>query len=429
MRPTRFSTAPRARDEAHKILKYWANLENKGHLAKKETALDAGFLREGLRRRPRLPVAHRKPRRLPARTQLHRPRRRHGRRGAGQLHARRAAVAAGGHRVEGRRRQSRPRPVQRPHRRCSSAGTISTPCPTAPGASSATSSPSGSTTATRRRWPTRSSRSRTCATTKRSASSTASSSAAGWSARAPGRPLAGHRTAGADREPPARSRRRTVRRLQRQPPAAHRAPALQARARASTRRSTSPSKSSTASSSSPSARTATCCRRSASTGPISTLPPFSKVTNPRWRNFLDLFRGDGQGPSRHASAWTRATTAACSRDDPEVDDLQLDDEWTNFFQRHRQLRLPRRSERRRPRPPLREVGGRTGEAAPGRACSAWWASGRTTQAPRRPCRSRPSANASASTTRRPSSPSSSSPRPSSRSIRRALRRRAAVATA
>ena len=30
----------------------------------------------------------------------------------------------------------------------------------------------------------------------------------------------------------------------------------------------------------------------------STLPPFSKVTNPRWRNFLDLFAGRGQGGFR-----------------------------------------------------------------------------------------------------------------------------------
>ncbi len=32
------------RDEAFEILKHWANLESQGHLAKKETALDAGFL-------------------------------------------------------------------------------------------------------------------------------------------------------------------------------------------------------------------------------------------------------------------------------------------------------------------------------------------------------------------------------------------------
>ena len=34
----------KAHDEAHQILKYWADLEQKGYLVKKETALDNGFL-------------------------------------------------------------------------------------------------------------------------------------------------------------------------------------------------------------------------------------------------------------------------------------------------------------------------------------------------------------------------------------------------
>ena len=34
----------KARDEAHQIVKHWADLEQKGYLVKKETALDNGFL-------------------------------------------------------------------------------------------------------------------------------------------------------------------------------------------------------------------------------------------------------------------------------------------------------------------------------------------------------------------------------------------------
>ena len=34
----------KTRDEAYEILRHWANLESQGHLARKETALDAGFL-------------------------------------------------------------------------------------------------------------------------------------------------------------------------------------------------------------------------------------------------------------------------------------------------------------------------------------------------------------------------------------------------
>lgn len=61
-----------------------------------------------------------------------------------------------------------------------------------------------------------------------------------------------------------------------------------------------------------------------------TLPPFSKVTNPRWRNFLDLFRAIDTGhPDFGLSTGYDGGLFA---HDPEVDDLQLDDEWTNFFQ-------------------------------------------------------------------------------------------------
>jgi len=59
------------------------------------------------------------------------------------------------------------------------------------------------------------------------------------------------------------------------------------------------------------------------------VPPFSKVTNPRWRNFLDLFQAIDTG---HASLeLDRGYNGGLFRRDPEVDDLELDDEWTRFF--------------------------------------------------------------------------------------------------
>ena len=60
-----------------------------------------------------------------------------------------------------------------------------------------------------------------------------------------------------------------------------------------------------------------------------TLPPFSKVTNPRWRNFLDLFHAIDQGHPDFDLA--TGYDGGLFAHDPEVDDLQLDDEWTNFF--------------------------------------------------------------------------------------------------
>jgi hypothetical protein len=62
----------------------------------------------------------------------------------------------------------------------------------------------------------------------------------------------------------------------------------------------------------------------------SSLPPFSKVTNPRWQNFLQLFRGVDEGPPR-IDYVERGYDGLLFRHDPEVDDLQLDDEWTHFF--------------------------------------------------------------------------------------------------
>jgi len=60
-----------------------------------------------------------------------------------------------------------------------------------------------------------------------------------------------------------------------------------------------------------------------------TIPPFSKVTNPRWRNFLDLFHAIDKGhKSLHLDT---GYNGGLFRHDPDVDDLQLEDEWTNFF--------------------------------------------------------------------------------------------------
>ena len=61
-----------------------------------------------------------------------------------------------------------------------------------------------------------------------------------------------------------------------------------------------------------------------------TVPPFVKVTNPRWRNFLDLFTAMDQG---HAQLRITGDgfNGGLFRHDPEVDELQLDDQWTEFF--------------------------------------------------------------------------------------------------
>ncbi len=59
-------------------------------------------------------------------------------------------------------------------------------------------------------------------------------------------------------------------------------------------------------------------------------PPLARVTNPRWRNFLDLFRAIDQG--HKGLALNGGYNGGLFRHDPEVDELQLDDEWTDFFQ-------------------------------------------------------------------------------------------------
>jgi hypothetical protein len=56
--------------------------------------------------------------------------------------------------------------------------------------------------------------------------------------------------------------------------------------------------------------------------------PFAHVTNPRWTNFLELFRSVDQG---HTRSSIPAYNGGLFRADSEVDDLQLDDEWTDFF--------------------------------------------------------------------------------------------------
>jgi len=60
-----------------------------------------------------------------------------------------------------------------------------------------------------------------------------------------------------------------------------------------------------------------------------TLPPFSKVTNPRWKNFLGLFHAIDKG--HNDLLLENGYNGGLFREDPEVDNLELDDEWTNFF--------------------------------------------------------------------------------------------------
>ena len=56
--------------------------------------------------------------------------------------------------------------------------------------------------------------------------------------------------------------------------------------------------------------------------------PFHRVTNPRWKNFLELFRSIDEGNEpRGISPYN----GGLFRKDEEVDELDLDDEWTNFF--------------------------------------------------------------------------------------------------
>jgi type I restriction-modification system DNA methylase subunit len=58
------------------------------------------------------------------------------------------------------------------------------------------------------------------------------------------------------------------------------------------------------------------------------VPPFRRVTNPKWRNFLDLFRSIDEGG---INGDIPPYNGGLFRKDPNVDDIQLDDEWTDFF--------------------------------------------------------------------------------------------------
>lgn len=59
------------------------------------------------------------------------------------------------------------------------------------------------------------------------------------------------------------------------------------------------------------------------------VPLYQKVTNPRWRNFLSLFHAVDVG---HADLdIEQGYNGNLFKPDPEIDNLQLDDSWTNFF--------------------------------------------------------------------------------------------------
>jgi hypothetical protein len=59
------------------------------------------------------------------------------------------------------------------------------------------------------------------------------------------------------------------------------------------------------------------------------VPPVARVTNPRWRNFLDLFRAVDKG--HREFDLEQGYNGGLFAHAPEVDDLQLEDSWTDFF--------------------------------------------------------------------------------------------------
>lgn len=59
-----------------------------------------------------------------------------------------------------------------------------------------------------------------------------------------------------------------------------------------------------------------------------TVPPFARVTNPRWQNFRNLFQSIDAG---HEPSGINAYDGGLFRKDDEVDDLELGDKWTDFF--------------------------------------------------------------------------------------------------
>ncbi|MEW6413446.1 MAG: DNA methyltransferase [Candidatus Zixiibacteriota bacterium] len=60
----------------------------------------------------------------------------------------------------------------------------------------------------------------------------------------------------------------------------------------------------------------------------SDIPPFAQVTNPRWRNFVNLFRSIDKG---HKPSDISCYNGGLFREDMEVDNLDLEDDWTDFF--------------------------------------------------------------------------------------------------
>ncbi|MCK4341680.1 MAG: N-6 DNA methylase [Phycisphaerae bacterium] len=59
------------------------------------------------------------------------------------------------------------------------------------------------------------------------------------------------------------------------------------------------------------------------------IPPLARVTNPRWQNFLNLFQAVNRG--HKGLDLEEGYNGGLFAHDPEVDDLQLDDHWTDFF--------------------------------------------------------------------------------------------------
>jgi len=59
------------------------------------------------------------------------------------------------------------------------------------------------------------------------------------------------------------------------------------------------------------------------------LPPLARVTNPRWQNFMDLFHAVDKG--HRAFDLEQGYNGGLFAHDPDVDELQLNDDWTNFF--------------------------------------------------------------------------------------------------
>jgi len=60
------------------------------------------------------------------------------------------------------------------------------------------------------------------------------------------------------------------------------------------------------------------------------VPPFYRVTNPKWQNFLDLFRSIDEGNEQRGIPPYDGGLFSKLKD-PNVDGLQLEDEWTDFF--------------------------------------------------------------------------------------------------